>query len=100
MQSLGRDVNAIVQLKSEIIKLAEEIMSSKKENIVDILQREMPPNKIQDFEEDFASIMFFKGIYDKTQVYFSNLTNKIYSELSHLITKLDKRITVIQREVQ
>lgn len=50
MQSLGRDVNAIVQLKSEIIKLAEEIMSSKKENIVDILQREMPPNKIQDFE--------------------------------------------------
>lgn len=59
----------------------------------------MPRNKIQDFEEDFASIMFFKGIYDKTGIYFSNLTNKIYSELTHLITKLDKRITVIQREV-
>ena len=44
--------------------------------------------------------MFFKGIYDKTGVYFSNLTNKIYSELSHLLTKLDKRITVIQREAQ
>ena len=42
--------------------------------------------------------MFFKGIYDKTGVYFSNLTNKIYAELSHLLTKLDKRITVIQRE--
>ena len=42
--------------------------------------------------------MFFKGIYDKTSTYFSNLINKIYSELSHLLTKLDKRITVIQRE--
>jgi hypothetical protein len=44
--------------------------------------------------------MFFKGIYDKTSTYFSNLINKIYSELSHLLTKLDKRITVIQREQQ
>jgi hypothetical protein len=42
--------------------------------------------------------MFFKGIYDKTSIYFSNLINKIYSELSHLLTKLDKRITVIQKE--
>jgi DNA repair exonuclease SbcCD ATPase subunit len=42
--------------------------------------------------------MFFKGIYDKTSTYFSNLINKIYSELSHLLTKLDKRITVIQKE--
>lgn len=42
--------------------------------------------------------MFFKGIYDKTSTYFSNLVNKIYSELSHLLTKLDKRIMVIQRE--
>lgn len=73
-------------------------MASKKESIVDILQRELDHSKIQDFEEDFASIMFFKGIYDKTGVYFSNLTNKIYAELSHLLTKLDKRITVIQRE--
>lgn len=44
--------------------------------------------------------MFFKEIYDKTSTYFSNLTNKIYSELSHLLTRLDKRITVIQRENQ
>ena len=63
-----------------------------------ILQRELPSEKLQDFEEDFASVMFFKGIYDKTSTYFSNLVNKIYSELSHLLTKLDKRITVIQRE--
>lgn len=42
--------------------------------------------------------MFFKGIYDKTSTYFSNLINKIYSELSHLLTKLDKHITVIQKE--
>lgn len=75
-------------------------MAAKKETIVDILQREIDKGKIQDFEEDFASIMFFKGIYDKTSVYFSNLTNKIYAELTHLLTKLDKRITVIQREEQ
>ena len=42
--------------------------------------------------------MFFKCIYDKTSTYFSNLINKIYSELSYLLTQLDKRITVIQRE--
>lgn len=58
----------------------------------------MPSDKLQDFEEDFSSVMFFKGIYDKTSTYFSNMINKIYSELSHLLTKLDKRITSIQRE--
>lgn len=75
-------------------------MASKKENIVDILQKELPKEKIQDFQEDFASIMFFKGIYDKTSVYFSNLTNKIYAQLTHLITHLDKKITHIQKEVE
>lgn len=99
-QNLGRDINGIISLKDEIIKLAEEMKSCKKEDIINILQRELPKEKIQDFEEDFASIMFFKGIYDKTSTYFSNLINKIYSELSHLLTKLDKRITVIQREQQ
>lgn len=79
VQGLGRDIDGIVQLKSEIIGLAEEVMACRKESIVDILQRELPHDKIQDFEEDFASIMFFKGIYDKTGIYFSNLTNKIYS---------------------
>ena len=97
VQSLGRDVNGIIALKDEIVGLAEEIKDAKKESIIDILQREVPSNKLQDFEEDFASVMFFKGIYDKTSTYFSNLVNKIYSELSHLLTRLDKRITVIQR---
>jgi hypothetical protein len=90
-------VNEILLVKEEIIKLGEEIKSSKKEEVIKILQREMPADKLQDFEEDFSSVMFFKGIYDKTSTYFSNLVNKIYSELSHLLTKLDKRITSIQR---
>lgn len=98
VQKLGKDINGIINLKDEIIRLAEEIKSCRKEDIINILQRELPKDKIQDFEEDFASIMFFKNIYDKTSTYFSNLTNKIYSELTHLLTKLDKRITVIQRE--
>ena len=94
---MGRNVNEILLVKEEIIKLGEEIKSSKKEDVIKILQREMPADKLQDFEEDFSSVMFFKGIYDKTSTYFSNLVNKIYSELSHLLTKLDKRITSIQR---
>jgi hypothetical protein len=97
VHELGRNVNEILLVKEEIIKLGEEIKSSKKEEVIKILQREMPADKLQDFEEDFSSVMFFKGIYDKTSTYFSNLVNKIYSELSHLLTKLDKRITSIQR---
>lgn len=53
---------------------------------------------MEDFEEDFASVLFFRDIYDKTATYFSNLVNKIYSELSYLLTILDQKITVIQRE--
>ena len=63
-----------------------------------MLQSQIPHEAFQDFYEDFSSVMFFKGIYDKTSIYFSNLSNKIYSELSHLLTKLDKKITIIQRE--
>lgn len=44
------------------------------------------------------SVLFFKGIYDKTATYFSNLVNKIYSELSFLLTVLDKKITVLLLE--
>ena len=44
--------------------------------------------------------MFFKGIYDKTSTYFSNLVNKIYSELSHLMVKMDSRIMKVQTEEQ
>ena len=62
-----------------------------------IFQRELPLEKLEDFEEDFASIMFFKEIYDKTDAFFSNLVNKIYSELSHLLTHLDEQITALQK---
>lgn len=41
--------------------------------------------------------MFFKEIYDKTDAFFSNFVNKIYSELSHLLTYLDEQITAIQK---
>lgn len=63
-----------------------------------IIQKEVPPEKMQDFEGDYASVIFFKGIYDKTATYFSNLVNKIYTELTHLLHKFDKRILTIQRE--
>lgn len=52
---------------------------------------------MQDFEGDYAAVLFFKGIYDKTATYFSNLVNKIYTELTHLLHKFDKRILVIQK---
>ena len=44
--------------------------------------------------------MFFKGIYDKTATYFSNLVNKIYTELSHLLVKMDNRILKVQKDEQ
>jgi hypothetical protein len=55
---------------------------------------------VQDFSEDFSAIMFFKGIYDKTATYFSNLVNKIYTELTHLLTKMDNRILKVQKDEQ
>lgn len=39
VHNLGRDVNAIIALKEEVIRLAEEIKSAQKEGIIDILQR-------------------------------------------------------------
>lgn len=44
--------------------------------------------------------MFFKSIYDKTSTYFSNLVNKIYTELSHLLVKMDHRILKVQKDEQ
>jgi len=41
--------------------------------------------------------MFFKDIYDKTEQYYGNVINKIYSELSPLLVKLDKDIIEIQK---
>ena len=55
---------------------------------------------MQDFTEDFEAVMFFKAVYDKTATYFSNLVNKIYSELSHLLVKMDNRILKVQKEEQ
>jgi hypothetical protein len=49
VHKLGRDINGILILKEEIIRLAEEMKSSKKEEIINILQRELPRDKIQDF---------------------------------------------------
>lgn len=59
--------------------LAEEIRSQNGINILTIIKGELPYCDLKDFEEDFESIMFFKGIYDKTDTYFSNLINKTYS---------------------
>ena len=92
VSKIGRDVRGLIDIKEEIINLAEEIKSAQKEDIVKILQIELPEGRVQDFSEDFEAVMFFKNIYDKTATYFSNLVNKIYSELSHLLIKMDNRI--------
>ena len=42
--------------------------------------------------------LIYIGVVLMVVFYFTNLTNKIYSELAHLLTKLDKRITIIQKE--
>jgi hypothetical protein len=42
----GRDVRGLIDIKEEVINLAEEIKSAKKEKIVEILQRELPDNKV------------------------------------------------------
>lgn len=36
---MGRDVGGLISIKEEVINLAEEIKSAKKEEIVNILQR-------------------------------------------------------------
>ena len=97
IKSLGKNLNGIMILKEELIKLIEEVKGSDTANIMHIFQRELPHQKLQDFEQDFTSIFFFKEIYDKTDAFFSNLVNKIYSELSHLLTHLDEQITALQK---
>ena len=97
VSKVGKNIKGLIDIKEEVINLAEEIKSAEKEEIVVILQRELPDNKIQDFSEDFSAVMFFKAIYDKTSTYFSNLVNKIYSELSHLLVKMDTKIMKVQK---
>ena len=36
---VGRDIRGLIDIKEEVINLAEEIKEAKKEKIVDILQR-------------------------------------------------------------
>lgn len=45
----GKDVKGLIDIKEEVINLAEEIKSAQKEDIVKILQRELPEGKVQDF---------------------------------------------------
>jgi hypothetical protein len=39
---MGKDIRGLIDIKEEIINLAEEIKGAQKEDIVKILQREMP----------------------------------------------------------
>jgi len=77
--------------------LLETIKTCKGKELIELLSHSLPPKKINRFEEDFSAVMFFKDIYDKTEQYYSNVINKIYSELSPLLVKLDKDIIEIQR---
>lgn len=36
---VGRDIRGLIDIKEEVINLAEEVKSAKKEKIVEILQR-------------------------------------------------------------
>lgn len=82
------------------MRLAEEIKNQEGHNILTIIRREIPDYNLKDFQDDFESIIFFKGIYDKTETYFSNLINKTYSELSIVLNKLDTKIIRLQKEEQ
>ena len=79
------------------MQLAEDIKNQQGQNILVLIKAELPDYDLKDFEEDFESIMFFKGIYDKTETYFSNLINKAYSELSIVLNRLDTKIIRLQK---
>ena len=96
----GKQINVLIEIKQDIMNLAEEVKQQSGQNILTIIKREVPDSEDTDFEDDFESIMFFKGIYDKTDTYFSNLINKTYSELSLVLNKLDAKIIRLQKEEQ
>lgn len=79
------------------MKLAEDVKSQNGENILAIIKKELPNCDLAEFENDFESVLFFKGIYDKTKTYFSNLINKTYSELTLVLNKMDARIIKLQK---
>lgn len=93
----GKQIPLLLQIKEDVMNLAEEVKNQKGYNILSIIKREIPDYNLKDFEKDFESIMFFKGIYDKTDTYFSNLINKTYSELSIVLHKLDTKIIRYQK---
>lgn len=45
----GKDIKGLLDLKDEVINLAEEIKNAKYEKIVEILQREVSKEHTQDF---------------------------------------------------
>ena len=93
----GKQIHVLLELKEDVMRLAEEIKNQQGHHILGTLKKEIPDYDMKDFEDDFESIMFFKGIYDKTETYFSNLINKTYSELSIVLNKLDTKIIRLQK---
>lgn len=100
LNKAGKQIPVLIEIKEEIMYLAEEVKQQDGINILTLLKRELAEIDELDFEDDFESILFFKGIYDKTDTYFSNLINKTYSELSHVLNKLDAKIIRLQKEEQ
>ena len=93
----GKQITALLEIKQEVMNLAEDVRSQNGQNILTIIKAELPECDLKDFEEDFQSIMFFKGIYDKTETYFSNLINKTYAELTQVLNKMDAKIVRLQK---
>jgi hypothetical protein len=93
----GKQITALLEIKQEVMNLAEDVRSQNGQNILTIIKAELPEFDLKDFEEDFQSIMFFKGIYDKTETYFSNLINKTYAELTQVLNKMDAKIVRLQK---
>lgn len=94
----GKKIPILLEIKQEVMTLAEDIRGQNGRNILLIIKKELPFCNLKDFEDDFEAIMFFKSIYDKTDTYFSNLINKTYSELTQVLTKMDTKIIRLQKE--
>lgn len=48
MSKIGRDVRALINVKQEVMDLAEEVKNARKEEVVGILQRELKKDKMMD----------------------------------------------------
>lgn len=62
----GKQIQTLLELKQGVMELAEDIRNQQGHNILGLIKKELPDYDLKDFEDDFESIMFFKGIYDKT----------------------------------